>query len=499
MKMLHFIKKTVKKIVRKNKDSYSAHWDKTYSGDKLPWDVEQHEEWLEELQAQGKLHGKILDSGCGPGRNALWLAKQGFDVVGSDISKAAIKRAKQKNKEKGLKAKFFRADMRNSTQRAKKFDTIIDIGCYHSINNAAERRSYIAGLHRMCNDNATIFLRAHNLLKYDDGRRIDRVGEEQIRADFTLPNFEILNIEKREVDLLTGGGKADALFVEIRLHKNRVRDLLRFQVDVTDHCNLNCKSCSHYCPITEPKFIDIQSFESDCRRISELTNRKIDLIDLCGGEPLLHPQIIDTMQIARKYFDGRIRLITNGTLLPVIPRHCVSCNDTESHPQSPDKKATEFWETCAANGIEIEISVYPVEINLKEIAETAQKYSVALHYRQEHSDKPKLWFHRAMDLAGKQNVRHNFEICGWGNTYIHLKDGKLYTCVRAAEADRFNAFFGQHFDLSGKNYIDIYKAKNIDEILKFLARPIPFCRYCRPQEEQIVEWGKSKKEKEEWI
>ncbi len=47
------------------------------------------------LKARGiPLEGKLLDIGCGVGRNASWLAKQGFDVTGIDVSEVAITKAK---------------------------------------------------------------------------------------------------------------------------------------------------------------------------------------------------------------------------------------------------------------------------------------------------------------------------------------------------------------------------------------------------------------------
>ena len=42
-----------------------------------------------------QLHkGTFLDSGTGPGTQAMQLAKKGFDVIGSDISETVIKRNK---------------------------------------------------------------------------------------------------------------------------------------------------------------------------------------------------------------------------------------------------------------------------------------------------------------------------------------------------------------------------------------------------------------------
>jgi hypothetical protein len=44
----------------------------------------------------------------------------------------------------------------------------------------------------------------------------------------------------------------------------------------------------------------------------------------------------------------------------------------------------------------------------------------------------------------------------------------------------FNKYFPEHaLPDSEKDSINIYAAKNAAEILDFLSRPIPFCRFCR--------------------
>jgi SAM-dependent methyltransferase len=47
-----------------------------------------------QLQAAGVL--RILDAGCGDGRNARWLERQGFFVIGVDFSRAAVEMAATK-------------------------------------------------------------------------------------------------------------------------------------------------------------------------------------------------------------------------------------------------------------------------------------------------------------------------------------------------------------------------------------------------------------------
>jgi uncharacterized radical SAM superfamily Fe-S cluster-containing enzyme len=117
------------------------------------------------------------------------------------------------------------------------------------------------------------------------------------------------------------------------------RDMLRFEIHVCEHCNLNCKGCGHFSPLAKKHFLDPAVFERDCRQLSKLSNRRVELIDLMGGEPLLHPQITKIFEIARMYFDDTIQLVTNGILL--------------------EKQNDVFWESCRRQRIDILISRYP--------------------------------------------------------------------------------------------------------------------------------------------
>ncbi|MDR0864238.1 MAG: class I SAM-dependent methyltransferase [Candidatus Symbiothrix sp.] len=198
-------------------NNYKPLWEKRYSeSENMPWDVEQPEAWVVELAGQGKILGNILDAGCGPGRNALWLASAGFNVIGADISSLAIKQAKQKAREQQNRAKFICTNMQTFSKYDNYFDTIIDIGCYHSPCAASDRRKYVENLYRMCKSNAVIYMRAFQTMRLDDGTHINGCTEELIRTDFANFYWEICDMQCREVDLLTLAGKADAWFVIIK-------------------------------------------------------------------------------------------------------------------------------------------------------------------------------------------------------------------------------------------------------------------------------------------
>ena len=52
---------------------------------------------------KGRAMKRMLDIGCGFGRNSLYLIKEGFDTYGFDNSEIAIKALRRRLKEKGLK------------------------------------------------------------------------------------------------------------------------------------------------------------------------------------------------------------------------------------------------------------------------------------------------------------------------------------------------------------------------------------------------------------
>jgi len=76
---------------------------------------------------------RVLDVGCGAGRNALFLAKQGYYVVGVDISSTALKMALRKADGATLKnCVFIRGDFLKLPFSDSQFNAVVS--CY-SIEN----------------------------------------------------------------------------------------------------------------------------------------------------------------------------------------------------------------------------------------------------------------------------------------------------------------------------------------------------------------------------
>ncbi|PWR71287.1 class I SAM-dependent methyltransferase [Methanospirillum lacunae] len=86
--------------------------------------------------------GRILDIGCGMGRNAIYLAKCGFIVDAIDFSSTSINWAEQNAKEHHVKVNFIRNSIFDY-QAPTLYDYIYDSGCFHHIK-PHRRIQYIA-------------------------------------------------------------------------------------------------------------------------------------------------------------------------------------------------------------------------------------------------------------------------------------------------------------------------------------------------------------------
>ena len=113
-------------------------WDGFYADRSrpIPFFVAKPDENLVTYIDRGLLRpGRVLDLGCGPGRNALYLASLGFDVTAVDLSPAAIAWAEDRARETGAKVRFRCADAfaTAETDPVASYDLIYDSGCFHHL------------------------------------------------------------------------------------------------------------------------------------------------------------------------------------------------------------------------------------------------------------------------------------------------------------------------------------------------------------------------------
>ena len=86
--------------------------------------------------------GKVLELGCGPGRNAIYLAGKGYAVDAVDLSEQSLRWATERAKERDLRVNFIHNNIFDIEIEDGTYDIVYDSGCFHHI--APHRRmSYI--------------------------------------------------------------------------------------------------------------------------------------------------------------------------------------------------------------------------------------------------------------------------------------------------------------------------------------------------------------------
>ncbi len=82
------------------------------------------------------------------------------------------------------------------------------------------------------------------------------------------------------------------------------------QLVVTRRCNLTCGYCNEFDRTSEPV-----PFDALAERLGKLRDLRTWTICLTGGEPTLHPRLVDLVRETKRLGFPRREMITNGTLL----------------------------------------------------------------------------------------------------------------------------------------------------------------------------------------
>ena len=131
----------------------------------MPWYNENLDLDLEEELERRKISkGRILDLGTGPATQAIQLAKRGLEVTDSDVSEAAIRRAREPyvHNNKDNEINFAVDNILNSKLKDKMFDYVFDRGCFHVLP-IEKRPVYIKEIKRILDDDGILFSKCFSI------------------------------------------------------------------------------------------------------------------------------------------------------------------------------------------------------------------------------------------------------------------------------------------------------------------------------------------------
>jgi organic radical activating enzyme len=224
------------------------------------------------------------------------------------------------------------------------------------------------------------------------------------------------------------------------------------ELHLADHCNLNCKGCTHFSPIAEKRLADLNEHQRDMKQLQKLF-ASIDRIVLMGGEPLLNPQIDSFLFATRACFpEADILVYTNGILLPQMPET--------------------FWKACRACSVGIDITIYPPlkqkeSALIKLVKDSGLKVFV-------HSVTS---FRALYNKKGDTNSTMAFKKCRKRQYTPMLREGRIYVCPISATIDCFNEKYGLKVPKNG--FVDIYEPSlNGWDTKEQLNKPSSTCCYC---------------------
>jgi cyclopropane fatty-acyl-phospholipid synthase-like methyltransferase len=172
-------------------------WEKVYATSDvatLPWYNPNLDTDIERALKEHRLrNARILDLGTGPATQAMNLAKRGFDVLGTDISSSAIRKAKAAAKAAGLSIEFRVDNVITSKLEANLVDVIMDRGVFHVLPKD-KRPIYVQTVHRVLRPSGWLFLKCFSDKEPGTWGPF-RIAESELRGYFDGP-FEIQSVVK---------------------------------------------------------------------------------------------------------------------------------------------------------------------------------------------------------------------------------------------------------------------------------------------------------------
>ncbi|MFF5216764.1 class I SAM-dependent methyltransferase [Micromonospora sp. NPDC000442] len=99
-------------------------WDERYaSAPELVWTAEPNRFVVEEVA--GLSPGRAIDLAAGEGRNAVWLAQQGWEVTAVDFSAVAVERGRELARQRDVNVDWQVADVTEYKPPADGFDLVL--------------------------------------------------------------------------------------------------------------------------------------------------------------------------------------------------------------------------------------------------------------------------------------------------------------------------------------------------------------------------------------
>ncbi|MBP6880834.1 class I SAM-dependent methyltransferase [Candidatus Saccharibacteria bacterium] len=148
-------------------------------------------------ELSGTTPGNALDAGCGKGSDAIWLAKQGWQVTAVDISESVLKKAKNLAKAAGVSVNFEKVDL-TTWSPTKNYYDLVSSAYVHTTDD----RSYISKISRAVKPGGILMIIGHQPPEHGEKDAFahgSHLTAEEISSFLDSNEWEIEIAEPREI------------------------------------------------------------------------------------------------------------------------------------------------------------------------------------------------------------------------------------------------------------------------------------------------------------
>ena len=118
-----------------------THYEEKYSTQAFYWGIAPNELCCELLKLKPPVKPfRVLDIGCGEGKDAVFLARCGYQVSAFDVAETGLEKGRRLARQCGVEVDFFRADLRD-WQPEGEYDIVFSSGVFHYLS--PEKRAQV--------------------------------------------------------------------------------------------------------------------------------------------------------------------------------------------------------------------------------------------------------------------------------------------------------------------------------------------------------------------
>ena len=180
-------------------------WNERFDKEEFIFGKEPNEYLVEKTKQYLKPQDKVLCIADGEGRNGVWLAKQGMQVVGFDASDVALAKARQFAKENQVEVEYAFSDTDSYDWPENTYDAVI--GIFIQFADPAMRARIFKHTYKTLKPGGLFILQGYTpkQLEYKTGgpSLIEHLYTEELIRDLAK-DFEILELVSYEKELSEG-------------------------------------------------------------------------------------------------------------------------------------------------------------------------------------------------------------------------------------------------------------------------------------------------------